>query len=116
MEGRSDAEHHAVAYTTAAPPDTLVGERIMRHAIRIAPERAEFLRSTSRINFSRMCAVDHCDRVKSIGKVVEDWMPWVEHYFRESSEHSTREVAWDESHEELSNIVETLSIDEEFTW
>lgn len=82
---RPDAEHHSVAYSSHAPPNTLPGENLSKIAIKINLESGELpLHDLSRINFSKLYTVEHNIKLKKVGKIHPDFLAWAFAYCKES--------------------------------
>jgi hypothetical protein len=79
-----DVAHHSIAYTSVQPRP-FEGEKIVRHAIKIEAKAGEELSSASRINFSKIYTVEHKVKVKAIGRVADDYLPWVLRYYMQSN-------------------------------
>ena len=82
-----DVQAHAIAYMRNTKPEALREERIMpKKPIMIEPDRndgkPERLHKTSRINFSRVSSFEHNLRVKGIGMVVRESLPYLVDHWR----------------------------------
>lgn len=74
-------DHYSIIFTGTAQP--LEGEAFNKFAIEVIPEDGETLASSSRVNYAQTYTVQHNVRVKAIGKVNPDHMPYVKRYWQE---------------------------------